>query len=234
MHRVLLVLGMLAGGVLIAPRAEAKVVRFHGPHPIAPGLTKGMCYLEGPHVHAYEPHQSLLYRRSAKGHVFVGDPVEFEPAAPKVAYYGHHPAFWLGSRDGEPAYCYITGPHHHWHGPPPGAQFKVKHGAHWYVAPHPRGYRHDHPHVAALHAHYDGVHLVRPVVVAEAPDGFVGVLVTPTGFLHVRGPGVVVHVDGIIPIWDVHLKVHGMGHGMGHHKLKWKGGHWKHKGGMRR
>jgi hypothetical protein len=206
--------------------AEAKVVRFHGPHPIAPGVHQGMCYIPGPHVHAYEPHQPLLYQKAGKAHVFVGDPVEFEPKAPKVAYYGHHPAFWLPPKSGAPAYCYITGPHHHWHGPPRHLRFVHQGGAYWFVAPHPDHYRADHPQVTALHDHYQGVKLERPVVVAAPPEGFVGVLVTPGGFLLVQGPGVVVTSPGVVPILvpPGHWKHGPFKHGPGHGKFKWKGG----------
>ena len=58
--------------------AHAGVVRYLGPHPLAPGVGKGMCYIEGPHVHSYFPHKALLYVRTGSAFVFIGDPVEFE------------------------------------------------------------------------------------------------------------------------------------------------------------
>lgn len=219
------VLGMaLAAG---APRAEARVVRYLGPHPIAPHLGKGLCHIEGPHLHAYEPHKTLLYVKQGDAHVFVGDPVEFEASTPRHAYYGHHPVFWAGrggpKGPGPGHYCYLAGPHFHWYAPPPALalQFRPHGGALWYVGEHPKWYKPKHWRAAALAHHYGGVslHVPWPVITVEPPSGWVGVAVSP-GHLKVKG------LFGPFGIFHP-----GKGHGHGHFKVEGHGhGHFKVKG----
>ena len=96
-------LSLLTMACLLAAPAAARadvVVHYIDPHPLPPQLHKGMCFIEGPHVHAYQPHKTVLYIKRAGGYTFVGDPVEFEPSGPRHAYHGHHPVFWI---DDDPA-----------------------------------------------------------------------------------------------------------------------------------
>ncbi|MFH2010955.1 MAG: hypothetical protein ABI333_30425 [bacterium] len=185
---------LVLAAALPAGDARARGSRFTGPHPVSPKLLKGMCYIQGPHVHSYQPHQPILYVRVGGNHAFVGDPVEFEAEAPRYAYYGHHPAFWLGPAGHGKHYCYITGPHHHWHAPPPGhVKFELKGGVRWYVGGHPTWYRPKHWRVQAFGRHYGRVHFHRPVVHVKPPRGFVGVVVGAPGLhgsVKIKGPGV--------------------------------------------
>jgi hypothetical protein len=213
-----LALGLLA---LSAAEARADVIEFRGAHPIDPVLAKGMCFIEGPHVHSYQPHKAALYVQAPGGWAFVGDPVEFEPDAPKFGYYGHHPLFWL---QGGEHYCYITGPHYHWHAPPATLAFKLKGGVHWYVGKHPAWYKarvHKH-----LDQHYAAIHVVHPVVTVAPPVGFVGVVIGAPGVV-IGGPGVHVGWPGFVVGGHPHGKVKVKhGHGWGHYKGRGKG-HWK-------
>ncbi|MCA9663979.1 MAG: hypothetical protein KC503_00280 [Myxococcales bacterium] len=173
-------LSLLTMACLLAAPAAARadvVVHYIDPHPLPPQLHKGMCFIEGPHVHAYQPHKTVLYIKRAGGYTFVGDPVEFEPSGPRHAYHGHHPVFWI---DDDPAvaiehYCYIRGPHYHWQAPPAGVAFKIKSDVAFYVGPKPTWYRARYAHYRPLAAYYVAVHLPRPVVVVHPPVGYVEV-----------------------------------------------------------
>jgi hypothetical protein len=173
--RCLIVLAVLA--VLAGP-ARAELVHYLGPHPISPKVMKGMCHIEGPHIHDYVPHKPVLYVQAGDSHAFVGDPTEFEGESPRYSYYGHHPVFWANVEVGGPAQhiCYITGPHHHWYAPPTDVQFVARGGAYWYIGPMPPGYvRRWHRH-SPIDDYYGHVTLLvpAPVVTIEPPEGFVG------------------------------------------------------------
>ena len=159
------VVGAIVASLLImssGPAAEARRVWYKGPHPIDKKLLKGMCYIPGPHVHSYAPVKPLLFVKAGRHQVFVGDPVEYEIEAPKHAYYGHHPLFWLGPGHPGKHYCYITGPHHHWYKPPKHVKFKRKGNVYWYVGAHPGWYRKTHPRATMLRAHYHGIGVPLP------------------------------------------------------------------------
>ncbi|MFZ5786098.1 MAG: hypothetical protein ACOY3Y_06620 [Acidobacteriota bacterium] len=210
---------------LTAGEARADLVGYLGPHPVDPGLTKGMCQIDGPHLHAYAPHKPVLYVEAGGQWAFIGDPVEFEAAAPKHAYYGHHPTFWVETPDGlEPAargrhYCYISGPHHHWYPPPATLSFKLKGGAYWYVGPVPAWYQRKWRRRSPLDDHYHAVVLVRPQVVVDVPPpGYVGIYfgggggaVVGGGAVHVGGPRVEVRV----PVPGIGISIGGGGYGGG-------------------
>lgn len=226
-------------------RADA-IVHFEGPHPIHPTTHKGMCMIEGPHVHSYLPHKPVLYVK-VKGHwSFIGDPVEFEPESPKYLYHSHHPVFWADV-DGDVAtvdnYCYITGPHYHMYAPPPEMKFVLKGGVYWYVGARPAWYearwrRHRH-----INRHYAVVHVPRPVITVEPPVGFIGVAVGPgvhghahghvgvRGGVHVAPPrvGIDVHLPGVGVVFGPghrhprHVHVRGRGPGKVKYKYKVKG-----------
>ncbi|HEY3355863.1 MAG TPA: hypothetical protein VGQ83_21600 [Polyangia bacterium] len=206
--------------------ADTVVIEYLGPHPIDPQLAKGMCFIDGPHVHAYRPHKEVLYVNVGGQHAFVGDPTEFEPAAPKFAYYGHHPVFWLDAPD---HYCFITGPHYHWQAPPAALQFQLKGGAYWFVGAHPGWYK------ARAHkrldTHYAHVHLVHPVIAVAPPVGFIGVVVgAPSVHVGVGFPGFGVVMEPGYYEGRGKYKHHGprgnawgyRGHGGGHGRGKWK------------
>src|SRR5260221_14098624 len=74
-----------------AAPAEAKHVKFLGPHPVAARLGGGYCYIEVPHVHAYPPDRPALYHEADGQLQFTGDPVPFGYDGPKYTFYGHHP-----------------------------------------------------------------------------------------------------------------------------------------------
>ncbi len=204
-----------------APPADAALhrVRYEGPHPVDPDIADGLCHIPGPHVHAYEPHEPLLYvALPGDTWIFVGDPVEFEAPSDAVqvqVYYGHHPAFWVPSHADE-HWCYISGPHRHWQTAPITEAWTLHDGAIWYTGPLPRRY-HAHKH-RDLDRHYARVSLARPaIVVTGAPAGFGGVLWTAPR----------VRVDVALPGAEVHLaaprRVHRRPVPPGHAKH----GHWK-------
>jgi hypothetical protein len=209
-----------------AGAAQARVVHYTEPHPVAPGVHKGMCHIEGPHIHAYKPHKPVLYVQIGGHYSFVGDPVEFEveeaaadddePRRPRFAYHSHHPVFWVTPAGAEiEHYCYINGPHHHWYRPPPRMRFKRKGGVYWYVGARPRWYRKRWRKRRHINRHYAEVHFTRPVVTVAPPVGFISVGIGPHGRAHaygseggvyvspprarvrVRGPGVHLRVPGV-------------------------------------
>jgi len=182
----------------LTAQAGAEAYHFTGPHPVAPTVVKGMCFIEGPHIHSYEPHKKVLYVQVGGAWSFVGDPVEFEPEGPKHSYYGHHPVFWVDTPDTMPDdirathYCYISGPHHHWYAPRAELSFTTKGGAYWFVGAPPRWYRARWRRHSPIDDYYGTAVVVRPVITVEPPDGFVGIYLGP-GHHHERGRG---HVHG--------------------------------------
>jgi hypothetical protein len=197
--------------------SRADGVRFRGPHPVAPALVRGMCHIEGPHVHSYEPHKSVLYVYQGGEWTFIGDPVEFDTDAPKFGYYGHHPTFWAEPGvDVDDAtrphfYCYIGGPHHHWYAPPPTLSFQMKGTVFWYVGTPPPYYRQRWRRHSPIDDHYRGVVVVRPIVTVAPPVGFVGVYL-PHGHGH-GGVSVEVQVPGVgVVFGEGHRRAHGGRH----------------------
>src|SRR5262245_23183838 len=67
---------VLAISAYVAP-AEARHVRFLGPHPVNGKFGGGYCYIELPHVHAYAPDHTSLYTEVDDGYLFIGDPSPF-------------------------------------------------------------------------------------------------------------------------------------------------------------
>jgi len=219
------------------PRA-AVLVEFHGPHPIDPQVHAGLCAIEGPHMHSYEPHDRVLYVNDGTHWTFVGDPTEFEPAPPVTyAYYGHHPVWWTAA-PGE-HYCYITGPHRHGHRPPPTVTFTERGGAYWFVGAHPAWYEKHKKHRRHIDDHYHRHAIVRPVVTVAPPAGWIGVTfgangvnvgigasfgVTPVVIEHHHpAPVVIEHHDHHPPAWghrkhDPRFPGKGGKHGKGKHK----------------
>src|SRR5438046_8102383 len=95
--------------VAVAATAEARHVRFLGPHPIAAKFGGGYCYIEGPHVHVYAPDHAALYHDVHGEMVFAGDPSPFGYDGAKYTFYGHHPIPGMPGN----VYCYLDGPHVH-------------------------------------------------------------------------------------------------------------------------
>ena len=241
MHKVwgaALALALLA----LPAAARADVIHYVGPHPIQPKLAKGMCYIEGPHFHVYKPHKQLLYVQVEDNWAFIGDPTEYEPAAPKFAYYGHHPIFWTGTVGPDEVhinhYCYITGPHHHWYQPPPVMKFKQKGNVYWYVGKRPKWYKERYARYKPVDEYYASasVTIVRPVVTVVPPSGYVGFYIGAGGHARVYG-GAAASFDVPPPGLHVHIGVGGPGPVVvggpgpvvvgGRYKYK---GKWKHRG----
>lgn len=211
MRKAIVCLGvssLLVFGLGGRARADS-IIEYQGPHPIDPRLSQGMCYLEGPHFHSYGPHNEILYAHVGKYWAFIGDPVEYEPRAPKYGYYGHHPMFWL--EEPEP-YCFITGPHYHLYAPPPELAFKLKGGVYWYVGSQPDSYEDEVN--KDLDEYYATVKVAHPVVTVSPPQGFIGVVLTVPA-VRIAPPVIRVRTPGVIMIQG-HGWGHGWGHGRGH------------------
>jgi hypothetical protein len=159
----------------VAQAAHAKRARFAGPHPIDPGRGDGMCFIEVPHTHAYEPEDvEVLYVERRGRHVFIGDPTAYEPrASPRHPYYGHHPVTWVDADH----YCYISGPHHHWHAPVASVSFVNHGGFHWFVGEPPGWYRKRARDYAYVDHYYTGMPILRLSVSVGPPLGFAGFFV---------------------------------------------------------
>jgi hypothetical protein len=166
--------------LLVAARAEARPVRFLGPHPIAARHGHGYCYIEAPHIHDYAPDHAALYQQVGGAYVFTGDPTPFGYDGERHPWQGHHPIVVEGAT--EPVYCVIDGPHFHAYAAPEAPEFAVQNGVSVYVAPIPPVYVPQHR-VRVVNAEY------RPLLMASRPG--VTVEVNAPGFV-VGGPEVVV------------------------------------------
>ncbi len=211
MHRrslTLLVVGVLAGlasaatdgGEALAGGKKARKapsqVRFVGVHPIARVHGGGLCHIELPHVHVYEPvGERVQYRDHDGDHFFVGDPVAYGWDGDKHAYYGHHPIdvdVVVGGHD-QTEYCYLDGAHYHAYAPPPELAFEVRAGASWYVGDVPDVYLAGRKTYDAIDVIYEPIVYPRPVVVVEdAPPQWIGVTV------HAHLPAVVVDAPAVV------------------------------------
>ena len=162
--------------VLAAARpAEAKHVRFLGPHPIAAKYGGGYCYIEAPHVHIYAPDSPTLYHESDGEYDFVGDPTPFGYDGPKFTFYGHHPVPGLPS-----VFCYLDGPHSHEYPPPRSPEYRVEGGAAFYVGAFDPVYFRDKPHRwKAWQAEYRPYTPMRPTVTVAPPPEWHGEVWVP-------------------------------------------------------
>lgn len=185
-----------------AASADAKQVKFTGKHPIPKAVTGDFCYIEAPHVHVYEPeHPRVLYRVHDDHHHFVGDPVAFGYDGPKHSYYGHHPVVIDPSIhididvDVQPVteYCYLEGPHFHHQPPPADITFELAGGAYWYIGKYPSHYHKHKKRYEPIDVVYEPIVYERPVVVIDAPAGYIGPFVD----IHVDVPGVVVETPSV-------------------------------------
>lgn len=171
----------------LAARAEAKHVRFLGPHPIAARSGGGYCYIEAPHMHVYGPDKPALYQQVGDEYVFTGDPTPFGYDGDKHPFYGHHPVLVEGSP--EPVYCLIDGPHFHGYAAPETPDYRVKNGVAFYVAPIPEVYVKPHR-VRVVNAEYRPYVSFRPVVEVAPPPEW-------RGDVYVAGPAVEVRTPGV-------------------------------------
>src|SRR3954469_9081170 len=97
-------------GIAIAAPAEARHVRFLGPHPIVAKQGGGYCYIESPHLHVYAPDHAALYQQVGDEYVITGGPTPVGYGGDKHTYYGRH---LVVSASAEPVFCVIDGPHVH-------------------------------------------------------------------------------------------------------------------------
>jgi hypothetical protein len=171
----------------LAARAEAKHVRFLGPHPIAARYGGGYCYIEAPHMHVYAPDRPGLYQQVGDEYVFTGDPTPFGYEGERHPFYGHHPVIVAGAA--EPVYCLIDGPHYHSYVPPETPDYRIKDGVAFYVAPIPQVYIKPHR-VRMVNAEYRPYVSFRPTIEVAPPPEY-------HGEVWVAGPSVEVQAPGI-------------------------------------
>jgi hypothetical protein len=173
----------------VATRAEAKHVRFLGPHPIAAKFGGGYCYIEAPHLHVYGPDRPNLYQQVGDEYVFAGDPTPFGYEGDRHPFYGHHPVIVDGSP--EPVYCVIDGPHFHAYAAPSTPDYRVKDGVAFYVAPIPQAYIKP-ARVRVVNAEYRPYVSFRPTVEVAPPPEWHGEVYVAGPSVEVRAPGVFV------------------------------------------
>lgn len=226
MRNIFVVVALLLG-VSTARADRTKQVRYMGIHPVAASAGSGFCYIEGPHVHIYGA-DKLQYRDHDGFFVFIGDPVAYGYDGPKFAYKGHHPVHVhavVHVEQPDVEYCYLDGPHYHYFQPPEGPEFKFAGDAYFYVAEPPKVYVDARPAMIEINAIYTPLVYARPVIVVEAPIGWIGaraefitpVIVAPRGRARGRAHGAVgvgVGVDVHIPMPSVRVEA-GFGVGVG-------------------
>ena len=223
MRSILLGLVVLVATVTVAS-ADSKQNRYIGIHPIAKSLRDGrstegggLCYIEGPHVHVFGA-DKIQYRDHRGHHHFVGDPVAYGYDGPRHTYKGHHPIHVhavVGSPDPDVHYCYLDGPHFHSFKPPEGPEFKIVGDAYFYVAEPPKVYVDARPAFIGINAVYRPLLYARPVVVVEAPVGWIGARVDLGGpavivdrpAAIVTTPGVRVQADVRIPLPSIRVDI---------------------------
>jgi hypothetical protein len=123
---------IVAATLMMSTAAQAKHVRFLGPHPCPARYGGGYCYIDAPHIHAYAPDKTTLYQQVGDQYVFTGDPTPYGYDGERHAFYGHHP---IVTETGEPVYCVIDGPHYHPFAAPATPDFKVKSDVAFYIGP---------------------------------------------------------------------------------------------------
>jgi hypothetical protein len=191
--RTQLMLAVLLLSSLVAGVAEARHVRFAGPHPIAAKFGGGYCYIESPHMHIYAPDHQQLYQQVGDEYVFTGDPTPFGYDGDKHPYYGPHP---IASVDGRMVYCYIDGPHFHPMAAPDDG-YKTKNGVAFYVGPFTPEYTQMRPHRAKLvNEVYRPYVAYRPTVEVEPPPEWHGEVYVAPPAVEVSAPGVVINAPG--------------------------------------
>jgi hypothetical protein len=180
---------VVVGVALLAARAEARHVRFLGPHPIAAKYGGGYCYIQAPHLHVYGPDRPALYQQVGDEYVFTGDPTPFGYEGDRHPFYGHHPVIVAGAP--EPVYCLIDGPHFHAYAAPETPDYRVKDGVAFYIAPIPQVYVKPHR-VKVINAEYRPYVSFRPTVEVAPPPEWHGEVYVAGPSVEVRAPGVFV------------------------------------------
>jgi hypothetical protein len=141
--------------------AHAKAWRFHGSHPLP--HKGGYCFIDVPHVHSFAPGDTRVYRVHDDEYYFVGDPTPFGYDGQRYSYYGPHPIAEL-TVSGEPAYCYLDGPHSHVSMPPTGATFEQRAGVYFYMGAFPPTFGRERPRYAVINEAYRPLVYERPIV----------------------------------------------------------------------
>jgi hypothetical protein len=188
------ILVMTLGLQAVATADAKRQVRYVGIHPVAKSDGRGMCQIEGPHVHIYEA-DKLQYRDHHGANFFVGDPVAYGYAGPKKSYKGHHPIHVhavVGTPEPNVHFCYLDGAHFHSFAPPEGPEFTVAGDAYFYVAEPPPVYLEARPAFIGINAIYTPIVYTRPRVIVEPPVGWIGIRAGFGVGAVVGGPGVVV------------------------------------------
>ena len=190
-----LVLAALLAVFLLGGTAEARHVRFAGPHPVHARHGGGYCYIELPHVHGYSPDHAALYSDGDDGYRFVGDPSPFGYEGDRHPFYGHHP-IPLAHPGAPLAFCYIDGPHFHPFDAPDGDEYRRQKGVAFYIGPYAPVYFQERPHkVKVWQAEYRPFVALRPTVEVRPPPEWRGeVWVAPPA------PGVMVEVPAPPPV----------------------------------
>jgi hypothetical protein len=172
----------------IAATAEARHVRFMGPHPISAKYGGGYCYIEAPHLHIYPPDHPALYQQVGDDYVFTGDPTPFGYDGEHYQFYGHHPTQVPG------VYCLIDGPHFHPYPIPSTPEFRVQSDVGFYVGPLPEEY--ERQRVARerpVNEAYQPYVALRPQVVVQPPPEWHG-----RPYVAVQAPSVEVQAPGVV------------------------------------
>jgi hypothetical protein len=172
-----------------AGRAEAKHVRFLGPHPIAAKFGGGYCYIEAPHLHVYAPDHPALYQEVGDEYVFTGDPTPFGYDGERHPFYGHHAVVVAGAP--EPVFCLIDGPHFHAYAAPSTPDYRIKDGVAFYVSPIPAPYLKP-ARVRVVNAEYRPYVSFRPRVEVAPPPEWHGEVYVAGPSVEVRAPGLFV------------------------------------------
>jgi hypothetical protein len=163
-----------------AASAQARIVRYHAKHPMPHKFGGTFCYIDVPHVHDFPPAEPRLFRMHDEEYYFVGDPAPYGYDGPKYSFYGPHPIVEADVQFGEPAYCYIEGPHSHWYQPTARANFEFRGGAYWYVGAFDPVYYSARPRYVVINDVYRPMAYARPVVdVTVVPPGFQGTIIAP-------------------------------------------------------
>jgi hypothetical protein len=176
----------------LAGRAEAKHVRYLGPHPIQNKRGGGYCYIDAPHIHAYGPDRPNLYQQVGDQYMFTGDPTPFGYDGERHTFYGHHPIVTAELPNGPPVYCLLDGPHFHAYAAPETPEYKVKGDVAFYVGP-PIAVKPSH--VKLVNAEYRPYVDLRPTVTVEPPPEFHAEVVLPGPPQVVVGPAPRVNVE---------------------------------------
>jgi len=191
MKNARILVGAVAGVVAVAVVASSGTAladkkkhqtRYGGVHPVNAKHGKGLCHIEVPHVHVYDPPSAKLQFREHDGaQYFVGDPVAYGWDGPRFNYMGHHPLqvdIQVAVGAPPPAdFCFISGPHFHAFAPPPtmSADFSLTGDAYFYIGTPPPTYIELQPVMAEVDVEYQAIQYERPVITVTPPEAWIGV-----------------------------------------------------------